>query len=337
MNIRNSTDGRDVVVPMKDKSGRERGVCILKYVLAVDPQGRAEIVRDDSAVPRVVDECHGPDPATSSIRRASDLFDEKPGTDVVLAGHAHPPPNKRVTHVDVALKWGPVAKTVRAHGLRVWQWETLSGLVPGPARPIQKPVPLMYELAWGGFDTSDPTKPVGDPRNYLGRGVSCKPKALVGQPAAQLELPSDPIGGRDNTPASFGPLHRHWEPRARFAGTYDEAWERDKMPLLPDDFDPRFHISVPPDQWSELPLRGDEPVEITGATEEGSWRFQLPRVQPGFSVYIEGKRNDLRTHLDTIVIDADAKRVELVWRATFPMPRKYEMVDEVHILKKRVV
>lgn len=337
MNVRNVTKGRDLLVPMKDKTGRERGVAILKYVFAVAPDGKAEIVSDDTAVPRVVDEYNGPDPAKNSIRRPSDLFDEKPGTDVILAGHAHPPRTGPASHVDVALRWGPVAKTVRAHGLRVWQWETLGGLRPGPARPIREPVPLTYELAWGGFDLSDPAHPEGETRNYVGRGVSRKPRSLIEKPAAQLEYPDKPIGAGSHVPASFGPLHRHWEPRCRFAGTYDAAWEASKMPLLPDDFDPRFHISVPYDQWSPSPLRGDEPVEIAGATPEGLWRFQLPRIHPSFVVYMGGQRQDLRTYLDTIVIDADARRVELCWRAVFAMPRKYEMVDEVHILTKKLV
>jgi hypothetical protein len=109
------------------------------------------------------------------------------------------------------------------------------------------------------------------------------------------------------------------------------------MPLLPADFDVRYHICVPPDQWSEVPLRGDEPFEISGATEEGIWRFQLPRVVLGFSSFMDGKRTEHRTHLDTVLIDADARRVELTWRAAIPLPRKYEMLERVMVFEKSVV
>src|SRR5690606_23837603 len=127
----------------------------------------------------LVDTYAGDDPASSSIRRPSQLFDRKPGTDVVLLGHAHPRPGTNATHVDVSLRVGPIRKTVRAHGLRVWQWSTFGGLAPGPARPIREPIPLIYELAWGGQDLSDPMKPLGEPRNYAGRGVTRDPKSLV--------------------------------------------------------------------------------------------------------------------------------------------------------------
>jgi hypothetical protein len=126
-------------------------------------------------------------------------------------------------------------------------------------------------------------------------------------------------------------------PRASFAGTYDSAWMQTKMPLLPNDFDPRFHVTVPHDQWSETPLRGDEPVEVLGATPEGAWRFRLPRIHPGFSSFVDWRRTEHRTHLDTILIDADARSVELTWRAPVPFPRKHQMLQRVTVFEKTVV
>lgn len=320
---------------MKDKSGRELLVVILKYTFAVAANGHVSLL-DDGPEPYLTDTFNGDDPATSSIRKPSDLADEKPGTDILLVGHAHPPgPN--ATSADVSLRVGPIQKTVRAHGLRVWQWGALSGLSPGPALTIREPVPLVYDLAWGGLDLSDPERPVGEPRNTVGRGVAREARSLIGEPAAQIEDPRSPIGRKNNVPAGFGAIHRHWQPRASFAGTYDQVWMEMKMPLLPDDFDPRFHVTVPHDQWSEVPMRGDELVEITGATPETKWRFQLPRISPGFSSFVGTKRSEHRTHLDTFLIDADARRVELTWRAAVPLPRKYEMLDSVRIFEKIVV
>ena len=327
-----TTRGSSIAVPMKDKHGRTLIVAILTYTFTVDRAGHVAIT--SSEPPRLVDECQSLDPASGggSIRRPSQLYDAKPGTDVVLVGHAHP--SGRATHVDVSLRVGPIAKTVRAHGPRAWQQGPFGGLTAGPARPISDPVPLIYELAWGGFDDSDRERIVADERNYLGRGVAREPRRLVGQPAAQLEDPAHPIGSASVVPASFGPIHRHWQPRARFAGTYDQRWQETKMPLLPDDFDARFHVAVPHDQWSPQPLRGDEPFDIRGATPEGVWRFQLPRVTPGFSAFVSGRRQELRTHLDSIVIDADRGSVELTWRAEVVMPRKLEMVDRIVLFEK---
>ncbi|AGP36441.1 DUF2169 family type VI secretion system accessory protein [Sorangium cellulosum] len=328
--------GKHFAFPYKDKAARETLVVVLKYTFKIGPSGRAEF-DEDAAAPSPIDEYNGTDASRASIRRPSDLYEHKPGTDVILVGHAHAPLRGSATHVDVSLRVGPIAKTVRAHGPRVWKQGLRGGLAPGPTRPIQEPVPLLYELAWGGLDLSDPERPVGEPRNLVGRGVAPDPAKLVGQPAAQLEDPAHPLDGRSPAPASFGAIHRHWQPRAAFAGTYDDAWMESKMPLPPDDYDPRFNVSVPHDQWSPAPLRGDEPIEIRGATPEGLWRFQLPRIAPGFSSRARGARAEHRSHLDTIFIDADRSRVELTWRAQVPMPRKYELLERVYIVEKQIV
>lgn len=336
MLVQNATQGRHITVPIKDKAGRPHLVCILKLTFAVSAVGKVECLGAEGADPDLVDTYNGDDVAASSIRRPSQVFDFKPGTDVILLGHAFPPRGS-ATRVDVSLRFGPIAKTVRAHGLRVWQSGTFGGLTPGPSLPVREPIPLVYELAWGGTDLRNPDKPLGEPRNYVGRGISREPRALVGQPAAQLEDPKHPIGGSDSVPTAFGAIHRHWQPRASFAGTYDQAWMKTKMPLPPDDFDPRFHVAVPPDQWSLAPLRGDELCEIHGATPAEVWRFQLPRIAPGFSSIVGGRTQEHRTHLDTILIDADAGRVELTWRAAVPLPRKYQMLERVRMVEKSVL
>lgn len=333
--LSNNGKGKVFWAPVKDTDGRLLAAVVTKYTFRVDPFGRVQAMGEDGAEVDVADTYFVEDAEASSILRPSQLFHEKPGTDVILLGKAYP--KKDATSVDVTLRVGSIHKTVRAHGLRVWHSSAFGGLAPGPARPIREPIPLVYELAWGGQDLGDPAKPLGEPRNLVGRGVVRDPKSLIDKPAAQLEYPDRPVGGRNNVPAAFNPIHRHWQPRAAHAGTYDERWMETRMPLLPSDFDSRFNICVPLDQWTELPLRSDEPIEIVGATPEGLWRIQLPRLAPGFSSIIQGKRQEHRTHLDTILIDAETRRVELTWRAAIPLPRKLEMVDSLLAFEKSVV
>jgi len=334
--VRDSTnDATIATVPLSDLDGRSQLAVIAKWAFRVSAHGVVERIPSSKTEIDLVDTFNGDDPGKSSIRRPSQLFAKKPGTDVILLAHAQP--RAGASYADVSLRIGMMHKTVRAHGLRVWQASAFGAVSPGPARPLREPIPLVYELAWGGQDLGDPMKPLGEPRNYAGRGISRDPKSLVDKPAAQLEYPDKPVGGRNNVPAAFNPIHRHWQPRASYAGTYDEKWMETRMPLLPTDFDDRFNICVPPDQWSELPLRSDEPMEVLGATTEGIWRFQLPRIVPGFSSVILGRRQEHRTHLDTILIDADERRVELTWRAAVPLPRKYEMVDRIIVFEKDVV
>ncbi len=336
MNVSNDTEGKCETVIAADKDGRQYVVPILKYTFEVGLGGAVTLAEKQSEID-LVDTYNGGEPATSSIRRPSQLFESKPGTDVVLIADAHPPPGREVTQMDVMLKMGTIQKIVRVYGFRVWQLSASGGLTAGPAMPIRKPIPLIYELAWGGQDLSEPQKPVGEPRNFAGRGVSREPRALVGQPAAQLEDPNHPIGSRGATPAAFGPIHRHWQPRASYAGTYDNVWMDARMPLLPEDFDNRFHICVPEDQWSQVPLRGDEPIEILGVTPDGPLCCQLPRMAPGFSSVLQGQRQEHRTHLDTVLINAVERKVELTWRAAIRMPKKLEMLERLLVFEKEIL
>jgi hypothetical protein len=331
MQVGNTSKGQVLAVPTKDVEGRSILAVILKYTFGFS--GLQPRLAENPAPVDLVDTYHGDDPANASIRRPSQLFHYKPGTDVILLGHAHPPPGRSATHVDVLLHVGPIRKIVRAHGFRTFMPGAFGGLKPGPAVALHRPVPLIYELAWGGTDASDPERPIGEPRNYVGRGVARSPKELVDRPAPQLEYGDRPF----NVPAAFNPIHRHWQPRVRYAGTYDDEWTDARMPLLPRDFDDRYHVCVPEDQWSETPLRSDVLVEIANATPDGVWRFQLPRIVPGFSSVVLGRRSEHRTHLDTILIDADLRTVELTFRAAIVLPLKFEMVDRILVFEKAVV
>lgn len=83
----------------------------------------------------------------------------------------------------------------------------------------------------------------------------------------------------------------------------------------------------------ETPLVGDEPVEVLGATPEGALRFRLPRYAPVFHSTVRGGTFAHETHMDTLLIDADERRVELVWRVSVRLPRKSEHLEEDHRIR----
>src|SRR5262249_45922943 len=154
---------------------------------------------------------------------------------------------------------GPVEKALRVHGTRVW-YHGAKGLALSAPQPFEA-VPLRWELAFGGSDFSDPKHPLEEPRNPVGRGVCRQTRDLIDQPRPPIAAPRDPVGdSRHPTPAGVGALGRHWEPRRRYVGTYDDHWMKERMPLPPLDFDPRFHQVAPPDQITPQPLRGGELV-----------------------------------------------------------------------------
>jgi hypothetical protein len=313
-------------VPLEDRRGRDVGVAIAKLTLAFSARGVVKLAEEPRGV-RLADVPVSND-RWSSLRYPSDLVDDKPGTDVLLLGTAHPPAGKRVTSADVSVRVEAgrrtIGKQVRAHGPRVYYQGAL-GVVPGPAAELA-PVPLLYEEAYGGVDDADPDRPRVEWRNPAGRGAAIDRFTLIGRPAPALEDPRDPL-----SPAAFGPIAAHWAPRRDWMGTCDEAWRRERAPIRPLDFDPRHHAAAHPDLWSEEPLLGDEPIEILGASPEGALRFRLPRFAPRFDALVDGRLIDLATHLDTLLIDADLGRVELTWRASFVLPRKPESVQAVRV------
>ena len=166
-------------------------------------------------------------------------------------------------------------------------------------------------------------------RNPAGTGFLERRKSLFGRPARVIEDKCALLSSASPAPAGFGPIPPHWSPRRELAGTHDDAWSRERAPIRPLNFDPRHHCCAPPDQWLETPLLGDEAIEVLGATREGAWRFRLPRFAPEFNVTIRGETTVRDTHLDTLLIDADAGTVELSWRITVPLPRKTDHLEKV--------
>jgi hypothetical protein len=315
-------------VPMEDRWGSEVLVVIAKMTWDVSAFGAPTIARPNSTL-RLSDEKTSDDPAASA-RYPSDLVEEKPGTDVLLVGTAYPS-HAGVTEEVVSLRVEACGKSLykvlKVYGPRVWQRSTF-GLVPGPAARMA-PTPLIYELAYGGVDASDSARPEFEPRNPAGTGFLERRTQLAGCQAPVIEDPREPLSSRMPAPAGFGPILGHWSPRTELAGTRDDIWQRERAPLRPLDFDPRHHCCAPQDQWTAAPLVGDEPVEVLGATPEGRWQFRLPRYAPIFVATVRGRTFDCDTHLDTYLIDADRRQVELTWRAKIALPRKTEHLEKV--------
>lgn len=268
------------------------------------------------------------EPEVSSIAFPADLCMRKPGTDVIVAATAHAPSNRPVPAFDARVEVGALKKSLRIHGTRVWQ---AGGGGLSKAQPVAE-LDLRYEYAWGGFDDSDPEKPVEEPRNPIGRGKVRDSGTLADQPAPQIEDPAEPVTSakRENTPAGLGAIGRHWEPRRRYAGTYDAAWQETRAPLPPGDLDDRYHLCATPDLCATKPLRGGEAVALLNLLPGGgATRFSLPKVEVEIEFRVKGRAPAvLRPHLDTVLIDllvtSDDKppAVEMVWRASVPAPRR---------------
>jgi hypothetical protein len=299
-----------------DEDGRPIVTAIVKATFDVSPQGIVAL--GDKQPPVEFAGKHYGEPAKSSPRFEPETAFIKLGTDCVLLGHAvsvHP-----TTQMDVGVRIGPVAKAARVTGNRWWLDGTV-GLTMSSPEPFRM-MPLVYERSFGGWDRTpeDEDHHEFEPRNPVGVGfVGKRGVPIAGSPVPNIEHPSEMVTSPTShvTPIGFGFVGVDWQPRAKFAGTYDEAWTKDRAPLLPKDFDRRFFNAASDGLVTAGCLHGNEWVQAFGVTAEGKWEFQLPAVEaPKVTIAVRfGDDVLLQTNLDTVIVDSDARQVTLVWRA----------------------
>jgi hypothetical protein len=310
-----------------DSEARESRILVVSAAYEARP-GESLRVADEPPVVRVADEYRG-DPACTSILHPSDSAPEKPHVDVLVVGAARPPRGRSARVVAVRLRVADIDKRLRVCGDRYWRL----GVPSLPARFTS--MPILWERAFGGTRPKflRPKRFHYDARNPVGLGLrgARSPLDDVASELPNVEYPHRrmrTIRSRP-APAGFGAISPGWAPRVRFAGTYDARWLERQSPLLPKDFDPRFHQVAPADQQSRT-LRGGEAVEILGMTPEGRWRFELPRLDVPVRLLFDDRRaapGSLR--LDTVLLEPDLYRVTLTARMSIPVVRNQAPLREV--------
>ena len=319
------------LVPGMDKDDVAHLTVVVKGTFAISADGTTAVA-DEPVALQLGDERNGDDPA-SSVRFESDFCPAKPGTDVILHGHAYPV-SQRQRSVDVGLEVGPIRKVVRVVGDRVWTRAAGSWVISSPPVAFDK-MPLVYERAFGGTDRThpDPARHAADERNPVGTGfaVAARSDRLEGLRLPNLEDLRAPTKSWDarQTVAGFGFVGRSWEPRRRLGGTYDAAWTTSRSPLLPADFDPRFFNGAPADQIASPHLGGGERVRVSNAAPDGALDFKLPAVDLSAEVEVGKGHETLRPVLDTVVIEPDLRRLILCWRATSRLGPRIREVKRV--------
>ena len=321
----------------RGRDGEEIWLVAVKCTYDIKPDGTTE---PSSAQPPVTMTPEYMDPANqvqSSLKYDMDLMRTKTTTDVIVLAHAYAPHGRPVTAVEVGFRVGPVMKRLSVIGDRVWRGGSISK--PEPFRKM----PIIYERAYGGYDVKrrDTTSPQWDVRNPIGTGFALSASAADGLPLPNIENPDKPVTRWTDrpSPAGFGPICTHWQPRVDFAGTYDEKWERQRQPLLPEDFDERYYQCAPNDQQAPQFLKGGEPVTLVNLTPEGELRFALPRVFLAFETqFTTGERqHHEKARLHTVIIEPDFPRVSLVWHSALAChPNVYKLV-RTRVTQKRLL
>ena len=330
----------DIAVAL-DVAGREHLVVVAKATWRIPQAGQ----RPRPLPPQALvysDEFFG-SPEDSAMRYGADFARFKPACDVLFDSHAHSPDGQAVMNLDAAWSVGAMRKALRVLGERTWR-KRMGGFSLSDGKPFLS-VPLHYGRAFGG--TRSYEKGRGESRQTLTEALLDNPIGLGwagprtidqmdGAAAASLE-PFDakraPSPRDKPPPVAFSAIARHWPSRKQYAGTYDEAWERDVFPLLPADFDERFHQCAPLDQQMPYPTGGETVVLRNMMGGRPYVKFTLPKLD---AMAMRVLRTDYTAEsldpvVDTLFFEPDAERFSVVWRASTPLRRRLQEIDTITV------
>ncbi len=311
---------------IQDSEGARHWVVVVKATWSILEDGSTKLA-DEQVDPQHLPVYRGDD-GISSLIYEQDLIAGKPGTDVYLNASAYAPRGRATSHVEVSLKVGKRMKTLDVYGERYFKRNLFGRIVA--SRPARfESLPVIYEYAYGGYDKShsNPNKHRMFEPNPVGRGHVTRPSSRIDQPAPSVESKRD----ANRVAAGFGAVCSYWLPRRAFAGTYDDKWLNERKPLLPHDFDPRFHMCAPPDQQFTPHLRGGELVELVNLSPRPLIRFEIPKVYLRFTSAFGSETREHRAKLDTVIIEPDHPRVVTVWHTSLACHHDADYLDECAI------
>ncbi|NHZ37796.1 DUF2169 family type VI secretion system accessory protein [Massilia rubra] len=232
----------------------------------------------------------------------TDLGPAKNATDVWLVGHAHSQSGEPVQRMRVGFAVGSVAREIQVIGDRA----RLGFLRTGDSQP--KPftrMPLTWGRALGG---GGPDCSTGNP---VGCGIAKRDDG--GRTMPNLEHLSRPQGSlfASNESQGLGPMPRHWPMRRQYAGTYDDAWQKNRAPLPAADLDPRHWQVAPKEQQAKGHLKGGEMLMLKGLTvagfaPSGVFHSRLPRLSLAFkTLFYDGTVAEARSVIHNVILQPD--------------------------------
>ncbi len=326
LQLQNQTPFAATIAVLPDRQGIDTVYVIVKGTCSLRPR----MAIAEAQAPIVMADEYWGEPDATSLRSASEMHIGKPGTDVLLSGRAWAPDARPVRESLVTLAVAERRKSIRVIGDRLWR----DNGAPGEAEPFAS-MPLVWERAFGGVDRQR-DKVLAEERNPVGVGFK---GARTAAQMAGHRLPNlEDAGsarlerlGQTIPPACFAPVAPAWLPRRAFAGTYDAEWQRKRAPYLPSDFDSRFFQCAAPEMTFDRYLQGAEPISVEGATADGPLQFAVPYVRLAIEATVAGAVQRPVANLETILVEPDANRVALTWRAALPCDRQVLKVEKIAI------
>lgn len=338
--LNNKTDSKAELALLADENGRDVLLVLVKTTYDIADDGSLSLPEQQE--PICFEGEYFGEPGKSSIKTAPEANFEKLATDVVLIGHAYAPNGQPVAHFDVGLQVADMRQHIRVFGDRVWQKRVTANKVITWVMTRPQPLiklPLIYEKAFGGQDLTpdEKTHHAVEPRNILGSGVIAKHSKQEEVPLPNLEDPKQLIKSPDDRPQPLGMgfVSPDCQPRIGYSGTYDENWEKTRLPMLPLDFKREFFNAAHPKLTAKGFLDGSEVIHIINACPQGRLSFQMPGEKPQIGIkYLYKNTKPLTVKLDTVLINTDDMKLTLLWRATEDIFNRIYDMEEIIVDKQ---
>lgn len=255
------------------------------------------------------------------------------GVDLMILGHAYAPNGKPVESLSMTIKVGEkFLRRILVIGDRVWEGD-INHLKPSRPKPFLK-IPLSYQRAYGGKSLGEAGL-MAFPANGEGRGFYLTAEQALGNPLPNLEDPENPIQSWKDQPNPVGtgpyPASGSLRLMNSIELTKDPTKEQIKHPsdIKIKRIKPEFFNNAHPSMIIYEPIQTGDVVEVSHLTPEGPFRFNLPDLSMHAHVQLENRHFLFPSHLESIVILGDERRVFFTSRIAF----RYRIIP----LERRVV
>lgn len=327
MTFRNYTPFPHLLFESRDVEGHDFGVLVLRGTFEIVPGAPLRPLPDQEPV--VMVEKYAGEPGISSLLMENNLAPYKPKSDIHIIANAHAPGSKPATEWQASVSFGVLKKQLNVTGPRFWTkngplWQLSDAL------PVSQ-VPVNYESAYGGNWEHNGEHGYFE-ENPAGVGFVNKsildPSTSVPAPSVYSLDASPPELNVTTKVEGLGPIAPSWQPRLKFAGTYDDHWKRTRWPELPNDFKFEFFNSAHPDLIYPSFLEGNEQVMLTNLSPHGKLNFSLPDYLLAMLLRFEdGELVPAPMRLDTVHLDVPSMRAYLVWRGIYALSRPMRVLE----------
>ncbi|SEW44094.1 hypothetical protein SAMN04488515_3155 [Cognatiyoonia koreensis] len=304
---------------------REVGIVVAKAVFELTADGKTR-PRETPPALEMADVFAG-EPAHSALVTEQEIAPFKPKTDLVVRGMARSFEERPRTDWPVVIEVPDVLHySFHVRGPATWLKPAFRWQLSQP-EPVTE-VPLIYDLAYGGRCGEGEDEVFFD-ENPAGTGFVTEDvfKSVESIAAPQIGLLAEFAAAEPTKPMSVVgtmPLAKTWLPRRSLAGTFDAAWERDRHPRMPSDYDLAFWNAAHPRLQIKPHLKGDEYINLTGISHKRETvTLRLPGAQLALKSTNSPDADMIAMKLDTVDLDidkVDEGRVSMtmLWRAIVP-------------------